>query len=124
MADDFDPDNCEKSIVTNYPQLKRNVQKIRQTMDITQNEQIMSSVLDSLRQNPPELYDRLMQLEAQAMDITMDDDNQNLTEKNGKPIRASRERMLRKRVEKLMVVRNPQLDQFPEYARKAILERA
>ena len=124
MADDFDPDNWEKSIVTNYPQLKRNVQKIRQTMDITQNEQIMSSVLDSLRQNPPELYDRLMQLEAQAMDITMDDDNQNLTEKNGKPIRASRERMLRKRVEKLMVVRNPQLDQFPEYARKAILERA
>ena len=124
MADDFDPDNWEKSIVTNYPQLKRNVQKIRQTMDITQNEQIMSSVLDSLRQNPPELYDRLMQLEAQAMDITMDDDNQNLTEKNGKPIRASRERMLRKRVEKLMVVRNPQLYQFPEYARKAILERA
>ena len=124
MADDFDPDNWERSIVTNYPQLKRNVQKIRQTMDITQNEQIMSSVLDSLRQNPPELYDRLMQLEAQAMDITMDDDNQNLTEKNGKPIRASRERMLRKRVEKLMVVRNPQLDQFPEYARKAILERA
>ena len=89
MADDFDPDNWERSIVTNYPQLKRNVQKIRQTMD-----------------------------------ITMDDDNQNLTEKNGKPIRASRERMLRKRVEKLMVVRNPQLDQFPEYARKAILERA
>ena len=124
MGANFDPNDWEREVIRKQPNAASSVHNMRQTMDITRNEQMMNTVLDSLRRYPAELHDRLMQLEADAMNITVDAKTGKMKNEKGEPVKKSRERMLQRRVEKLMVVRNPDLNQFPEFARKAILERA
>ena len=119
----FDPDDWQKEMISGDPTTKMHVAKMRSSMDITMNDKQMEETVDALKRNPPELFERFMQIEAQNLGLTYTPDTNQLIGENGSPVDAGTERRLRKQVEKLMVIRNPQLSEFPEFARKAILER-
>tara|TARA_R100000234_G_scaffold120124_1_gene105663 strand:- start:35334 stop:35750 length:417 start_codon:yes stop_codon:yes gene_type:complete len=120
----FDPDDWEQEMLREDATQKMAVGEWREEYDISMNAEMMDDVLKELRTKPHDLFERFMRIEAEAAGLSYDDMTDTIRNADGSEASDAVKKQLEKTVGKLMVIRNPQLDQFPEYAKKAIMERA
>jgi len=121
---DFDPDDWEKEMIRGDPRSKRDVKNLREEFDPLRNPEMMKDILDTMRSSPPDLRSKLERIEMEANGYEFDDKIGQFVDEKGKPITGAQEGRIDRVVDKLMVIRNPQLGDFPDYVQKVLRERA
>tara|TARA_R100000008_G_C3568241_1_gene160431 strand:- start:1054 stop:1452 length:399 start_codon:yes stop_codon:yes gene_type:complete len=118
----FNPEDWEEDMIRLDPQSKMAVTDLRETMDITFNPKDMGELLTKMQNEPLELRERFMRIEAEAEGF--ESDGKGGYTDNGKKMTPAQEKRFQRKIDRLMVLRNPHLSDFPSYIQKVLRERA
>ena len=115
---DFDPEDWQKEV----PQEKMFREQLRESLDITQDEEQMNALVDAIRNGAPEKRERLVGIEAEAAGFQEDGKGDYISDRGQKMTEGQRSRINRL-VDETMFNTNLRVREFPKYIRDALKER-
>lgn len=115
---DFDPEEWQKEV----PQEKMFRGQLRESLDITQDEEQMGALVDAIRNGDPEKRERLMGIEADSAGFRKDGSGGYIDSK-GQKITEQQISRINRVVDNAMFNTDLRIREFPDYVQKELRER-
>ena len=116
---DFDPEDWQKEV----PQEKIFREQLRESLDITQDEEQMEALVDAIHNGDPEKRERLVGIEAEAAGFR-ENGKGGYVSNEGQEITERQMSRINRVVDKTMFNTDLRVRDFPKYIRDALKERA
>ena len=115
---DFDPEEWQKEV----PQEKMFREQLRETMDITQDEEQMGALVDAIRNGDPEKRERLVGIETDSAGFRKDGSGGYIDSK-GQKITEQQMSRINRVVDNAMFNTDLRIREYPDYIQKELKER-